>query len=182
MTSRKIVALAVSAAFIVFIASRLVPGPAPLVAQIPEDRSAVPQMGSPSETNSAPVIFRPAAGLQSRFDPSDLAGWVARQKQKPGFHEFASWLEDFAADGVADIERGAALAKERRERLAELIQSDPERAIELAMPPDVIAALPPAVAAFAEDHVNGRGRLAVLGAVPEAGHKGEFVSTFRTAT
>ena len=111
-----------------------------------------------------------------------MADWAARQKQEPGFIEFASWVEDFTVNGVANIERGIALAKQRRERLAELIQSDPERALELAMSADLIAALPPSVAAFAEEHVNGRGRLAVLGAVPEPGREGEVVPTFRTAT
>lgn len=108
--------------------------------------------------------------------------WAERQKQEPGLIEFALWVEDFVTNGAVNIEQGAALAKQRQKRFAELIQADPERAIELAMPADLIAALPAEVAALAEEHVSGRGRLAVLGAVPDAGHEGEFVSTFRTAT
>lgn len=173
MTSRKIVALAVSAAFIVFVALKFGP------------RFVPPSSPPMEDTSSAAPKFQsaePAAGPRSHMDRSELVAWAARQKRESSFIEFVSWVEDFAADGVADIERGAVLAKQRQKRLADLIQSDPERAIELAMPPDLIAVLPPDVRAFAEDHVNGRGRLAVLGAVPEPGHEGEFVSTFRTAT
>lgn len=77
---------------------------------------------------------------------------------------------------------GVALAKVRREALASLIKSDPERALELTVPVGVRRALPASVADLLEERISSRGRLAVLCALAEPGKENEVVPTWRTAT
>src|SRR5256885_4920135 len=67
----------------------------------------------------------------------------------PEFALFAEWANRFhdakTADAKTALEpEGVALAQARRDALAELIQSDPERALELAVPYRVRQALPTA--------------------------------------
>src|SRR5262249_54949686 len=64
---------------------------------------------------------------------------------------------------------GALLAEARRQALAELIPTDPQRALELAVPQSVRAELPGAVTALLEEEVTARGDYQVLGVRPLPG-------------
>ncbi len=67
--------------------------------------------------------------------------------------------------------RGLELARRRRDDLIDLIQTQPERALQLALPETVRASLPPAIADLVERTVDGRGDLEVLCALPEPGQE-----------
>ena len=144
---------------------------------------------APIKTNAAlqlsprPARLSPLQSPYQNLHQNELAAWVVRCQSEPVLAEFAAWVEQ-AARGAALVteEQGVALAERRSVRLAELIQADPQRALALAMPRDLIAALPARVAARTEEHVAGRGRLALLGAVPETGREKNFAANWRTAT
>ena len=91
------------------------------------------------------------------------------------FSRFRDWTRSYlAADSSAKgslAADGIALAKARRDDMTGLIKSDPRRALELAVPAGVRRDLPAEVAAQLEERVDGRGELAVFGALsaPDAG-------------
>ncbi len=100
--------------------------------------------------------------------------------------KLAAWAENYreasAAEKLALEKEGIALAAERRIVLRDLIQTDPERALKLAVPVAVRRILPESVSSLLEERVSGRGDLNVLGALAEPGKENLVVPTFRTAT
>lgn len=64
---------------------------------------------------------------------------------------------------------GLELAQQRRNELADLIDKDPKRALELAVPVAVRRELPADIAALLEEPVSGRGDLYVMAAVAAPG-------------
>jgi hypothetical protein len=151
--------------------------------QVPPPRASSQQSHAPARGgDSKPLSTRAGIHAFATVDDQALKAWMEHGKHDPLLSEFAAWVEKARlGDLTATEEDGVRLAERRRERLAEIIQTDPRRALDLAMPKDLIAALSARVAALAEEHVAGRGRLAVLGAIPEVGAT-NFVSTFRVAT
>jgi hypothetical protein len=101
------------------------------------------------------------------------------------FAQFHDWAENYIR--VPDAQKttleaqGIVLAQDRRDALVQLIQSDPERALALAVPMGVREKLPSTIVDRLEENVAGRGRLAVLGALVEPGHQKDAQTTFRTA-
>src|SRR5437899_9827555 len=112
-----------------------------------------------------------------------------RRWQQPlaeeAFARFHDWAERYiAADASAKVAleaEGIALAETRREALASLIKTNPERALELAAPLSVRRALPLTVQRLLEERVSGRGTLAVLGVLAEPGQENQLAPTIRTA-
>lgn len=92
---------------------------------------------------------------------------------EPAFLAFNDWAENYwnASPAIqsAMVEKGIELARERRAELSDMIQSDPERAIQLAFPRRQRPLLPPQVRDLLETPVRGRGDLFVLGAIPAEG-------------
>ncbi|MCI0537941.1 MAG: hypothetical protein L0Z50_22225, partial [Verrucomicrobiales bacterium] len=90
------------------------------------------------------------------------------------FAAFASWLEDYGK-AESDIAaqameaKGELLAVQRRAALAELIETDPKRAIELAIPVGTRQKLPPSVKEQLEERVSGLARLEVIASVAAPG-------------
>ena len=113
------------------------------------------------------------------------ARWQKPIAEEP-FARFHDWANAYLAASPEKRslleEQGLELARERRVALKQLIQSDPQRALELTVPARIREALPRSIQDELEERVAGRGRLAVLGAVPEPGHEQEQVPIFRTAT
>jgi hypothetical protein len=76
-----------------------------------------------------------------------------------------SWAKQHAKSdqpiAPAELDRGLRLARERKVLMSGLIESDPQRAIDLALPQYLAHALPPAVAEQVENHINARGDLMV---------------------
>lgn len=105
---------------------------------------------------------------------------------EPRFAAFADWLQRFEQTDKAGqavlTEEGRALARERLTALADMVQTNPERALELALPHSVYQQLPAELRELVETPVNTRGDLAVLGTLPIGGRKGELPAVFRTAT
>lgn len=102
------------------------------------------------------------------------------------FARFAEWTSRFAGAATPQAREalaaeGVLLARARLTALAELIQSNPQRALELAVPMGRRGRLPTAVKALLEEPVNTRADLNVM-CVLRAGEEHEHgVETIRTA-
>lgn len=97
----------------------------------------------------------------------------------PEFSVFVDWTERFRAatspEERAELEaEGVAVAQDRRNALAQLIQSDPKRALELAVPFGVRQTLPKAVEELLEERVSARADVMVIGAIPLPGRENEI--------
>lgn len=93
---------------------------------------------------------------------------------EPAFAGFKEWTDRFANAGkpeekAALMSEGLALAEERRNQMADLIDQDPRRALELAVPVTLRRQLPEEIVAQLEEPVSGRGDLFVIAAVPAPG-------------
>ena len=80
----------------------------------------------------------------------------------PGLAGFAAWTGGFLAESnpalrAAALAQGETLALARREEITRLIQSDPKRALELAVPMAVRGQLPPEITRHLEERLSGRG-------------------------
>src|SRR6185503_12590623 len=93
---------------------------------------------------------------QERQLADELRNWLARFQQET----------DAAAKAQLESE-GEALALQRRERMARLIEEDPQRALQEALPFAQRQQIPASIAQHLEQVVSGRGTLGVLGVLPE---------------
>lgn len=102
------------------------------------------------------------------------------------FARFKDWTQRYLAADSANrpglVAEGIELTAARREALKGLIKNNPERALELILPSSIRAELPAEIAALLEERVNARGKLAVLGVLPEPGREHEIQPIIRTAT
>jgi hypothetical protein len=74
------------------------------------------------------------------------------------------------------------LARQRRQEMLELIPSDPEQALELAIPRGIRLRLPPSIAELTEEPVSGKGDLGVLAAVGFPGGPPPAEPVYRTVS
>ncbi len=82
----------------------------------------------------------------------------ARVLPNTAFADFAHWAEQFSANHPAfNLGLGVELARQRRAAMLALIQTDPARALSLAVPYAWRQSLPPAVTQYFEEQVDGRG-------------------------
>ncbi len=92
---------------------------------------------------------------------------------EPEFAKFKEWTTRYAkaapAQRAALEVEGARLAEQRREPLARMIEENPSRALELAVPNMVWQQMPARVAAQLEKPVSARGDLMVIATVPLPG-------------
>jgi hypothetical protein len=111
--------------------------------------------------------------------------WERPIPEEP-FARFAEWTRRYTAappdQKAALAADGIALARARRTALADLIQSNPERALELALPHAVRGALPESVRALMEQPVNAVADYEVLCFLPMPGREADIVPTLRYAT
>ncbi len=103
------------------------------------------------------------------------------------FAGFRDWTTRFAKAGTAAektalIGAGLALVEERRNQMADLIDQNPRRALELAVPVAVRRELPADIVAQLEEPVAGRGDLWVVAAVPAPGKALRVRPVERTVT
>lgn len=159
----------------------------------PSQPALEPALRSPANTAYSPSPSRSAAlpaVAPVRTGPSNLMPAADVRWQDPiaegDFSRFRDWTRSYlAADPSAQeslAAEGIALAKARREDMTSLIKSDPRRALELAVPSSVRRDLPAEVAAQLEERVDGRGELAVFGALPAPDAGPGFEPVFRTAS
>jgi autotransporter-associated beta strand protein len=93
---------------------------------------------------------------------------------EPAFAGFREWTDRFSQAGTPDekaalVSEGLALAEERRNQMADLIDQNPRRALELAVPVTLRRQLPEEIVAQLEESVSGRGDLFVMAAVAAPG-------------
>jgi hypothetical protein len=140
----------------------------------PEESPGVAPGGAgPSLTRALSLAPPPPADPVRETAFADFASWVAayqsaRQTSRP---EDLARLE----------EEGARLAKIRRDQMEDVLEGNPQRALELAVDDTVLAALPPSVAEWLETPVRGRGDLEVLAALYEPGQRATGPATWREA-
>ncbi len=104
----------------------------------------------------------------------------------PAIERFAAWSAEYlraaTAEQRADMEEaGLAFARERRAEMRQLIQTDPKRALELALPVSVRQQLPTPVQGLLEKRIDAHGDYNVLGAVPAPGKEGQVPPITRSA-
>jgi hypothetical protein len=110
----------------------------------------------------------------------------AKQVQsKPAFREFAHWCDRYLTTGDAEARsrletEGRGLAENRRVALRELIPSDPEAALSVAVPKTVRARLPQAILRELEEPVSARGDFGVLAKVGIPGEVPPEEPVYRT--
>ena len=81
---------------------------------------------------------------------------------EPVFEEFRRWTAARpAARAGADLQQGLELARQRRDELLYLIEKNPRRALELAVPDSVRRQLPEEIQALLEQRVDAQGDLLV---------------------
>ncbi len=101
------------------------------------------------------------------------------------FSRFDDWTERYIRATALEKSRleaeGVELARERRAKMADTIQADPKKALELAVPFAVRQELPGSVISQLERPLSRRGTLAVLAALPAAGQEGVVPSVWRMA-
>ena len=136
-----------------------------------------------SQTVVAPSA--PTTASRSAVPALDTNAWtLARENEKP-FADFAHWVHNY--DDATPSARlaleplGIQLATERRRILADLIQADPERALQLAVPFEVRERMPTSVQGLFEERVNARGNYSVLAVRPLPGQEREVTPVLRTA-
>ncbi len=129
---------------------------------------------APGATASGIAAASPVAGAQSTpaAPPTPLspeAAW-AQSVAEPEFAAFKEWVTRFQSGSAADklgLEtEGVRLATIRLQKMAELIQSAPEKALALAAPDSVRAQLPSTVAALMENQVRQTGSFEVVCVTP----------------
>ncbi|MBP9902790.1 MAG: immunoglobulin domain-containing protein [Verrucomicrobia bacterium] len=148
---------------------------------------AVTAIPPPSQPSFA--VERRAASAPVSAPTNALFRTASQHWRQPiaeeAFAVFHDWTERYrvasAVERAGMVTEGVALAGARRVALKALIQTNPERALELTVPQAVRRALPAEVAALLEERMSGQGRLAVLGALAEPGREGDVVPTFRKA-
>lgn len=139
-------------------------GSAPVAGSANVPAAAAPGVGTASSAaKAASTLGASPASL------SPEAAW-AHSVTEPEFAAFKEWVGRFQSGSVADklaLEaEGARLATVRLRKMAELIQSAPEKAFSLAVPDSVRAQLPSTVAALTENWVRQTGSYEVVCVTP----------------
>jgi hypothetical protein len=98
------------------------------------------------------------------------SGWTG-ERSLPAHMAFRSWTGRYVAAQTAGekaglLSEGVGLAKQRRALLTNLIKSNPEKALALAVPASIRTQLPKEVSAGLESRVSGSGDFSVFGVLP----------------
>jgi hypothetical protein len=109
------------------------------------------------------LFISPAAAQNKALrnaEPHDLRIGAAWGKERHGaLAAFSAWADTSPTSEPESLARGVALAKQRRNLLAQLITSDPAQALAAAIPATVRKRLPAEVAEQLETFVSGIGDL-----------------------
>lgn len=135
--------------------------------------------GEPAAPTSATSV--PSAGESATASQAPLPGGgalVPGPAEEDIFRRFESWA---AAHRGGEVREGIELARERRQALQELIQSDPRAALARALPWSLRRRLPAEVAALLEERVSATGEFSVMATTPAPG-SGEKPQIFRSLT
>src|SRR6266478_8736547 len=119
---------------------------------------------TPRQTATAAAPAELSSVSNKLFATAELS-WDQPIVEEPfaRFHDWAAQYVHAQGANKLDLEaEGLWLVRARRKALAQLIESNPERALELSVPLRVRQALPDSVAGQLEERISGAGRLAVL--------------------
>ncbi len=145
--------------------------PASMPAEASEWHAAAEEIAAPvAQAEVVPVALPEEPSLALRQD----ARWVAAvpEREFAGFREWTARFEKATPQQqTALLAEGRRLVEERRQEMSALIDKNPKRALELAVPVAVRRALPPEIAARLEQPVRGRGDIWVAAAVPIPGRE-----------
>ena len=128
----------------------------PMAAPVREQATAQPRLASVASGR----LKRPLTGLSDLRLPERVDRFWQKPVAETAFEEFRRWTEHFAASG-AEVEKGVELALQRRSEMLDIIDKNPRRALELAVPESVRQRLPAAVVALLEQRIESRGDLLV---------------------
>lgn len=152
------------------------------------DRPADSDPGSvPSRSTDIPARPIGSTAASAETVQGSATPLPVTRELEPAFKEFHDWARRFwsasaGAEPADLLARGVSLARKRREEMIDLIQADPERALQLAIAESMRRILPPAITALLEEQVSGRGDLEVLCALPAPGHEAEVKPIQRYVT
>ena len=122
----------------------------------------LPRTTSPTKAAPDPAVFRAVSA-------SEWQNAAVADTEKP-FARFAQWTTAYlAADEITRVAleaRGVELAKARRAALASVIENDPERAFDLALPDSLREGLPASITKLLEERISSYGDYSVLAAIP----------------
>ena len=139
-------------------------------------KQASAQAGTPVATAPVTPSATPApavpASTAREVAAHDVIGSCWNAGQPPAFAEFRDWAVRYLAASPAArpalLAEGVKLAEARRAELAQLIRTDPELALALAVPMVVRQQLPADIVAQLEERVSGRGNLSLMATTAEA--------------
>ncbi|MBN2505875.1 MAG: PKD domain-containing protein [Verrucomicrobia bacterium] len=108
---------------------------------------------------------------------SPPARQVAAEPPPRAFAQFNTWAEKLVSASVAPTPdvwaEGEKLARTRHREIVQLIQTDPEQALALALPYRLRKAMPASFASLLEQPVSGRGEFKVIHCAPLPGRERE---------
>lgn len=133
----------------------------------------------------APVSPHTIVTLTNKLFRTTEALW-REPVTEDSFARFKDWTQRYLAADYANrpglVAEGIELAATRRVALKQLIRDNPERALELTVPSSIRAQLPVEVASLFGEQISARGKLGVLGVLPEPGRESEIQPNIRIAT
>ncbi len=155
---------------------RMIPQSGPAGAEVPRRTAAVPRI---------PISRHAVAATTNKLFRTAEILW-SEPVTEASFARFKEWTQRYLnADSTKRpglVAEGIELAAARRESLKQLIKDDPKRALELTVPSGIRAQLPVEITSLFEERINARGKLGVLGVLPEAGRESEVQPTVRIVT
>ncbi|HSU57315.1 MAG TPA: Calx-beta domain-containing protein, partial [Candidatus Dormibacteraeota bacterium] len=124
---------------------------------IKEQTSSPPTPTSSNLANAIRSASNAAAPLLNPVLTNKLPA-AERSAPFPAIDAFSTWADQYLSPtGAVSLVRGQELAWKRRQAMAELIESNPEQAIAMAVPFAWRAALPANVTKYFETRLDGRG-------------------------
>lgn len=153
---------------------------------IAKQTAAIPALATSEPAQSPlppPAAPAPIAVYTPLAEPPSMPEAVLPMRQdlrwqkpvpEPVFAGFQEWTGRFTkaaspAEKASLVSEGLALAEERRNQMADLIDQNPRRALELAVPVFVRRQLPAEIVRQLEQPISGRGDLAVIAAIAAPG-------------
>lgn len=135
---------------------------------------------SPQRTALLPISENKTVGLQSAVVSAPANAVAARPqttgvaKSRDALSVFEDWARKYATASATEravmMADGEIFARERRREMAQLIQKDPEQAIERALPHSVRKYLPQSILSVIEHPVSTRGDFKPVYHEPLSGH------------
>ena len=159
---------------------------------VPPSSDSIPKTATqparePATSGQVEGKAAPTSDAASLPDAASQSQVWRRAQSDPSFREFAQWSDRYlTAPDAASRSRleaeGRALAETRRLALRELIPSDPEAALSVAVPRRVRARLPQGILQHLEEPLSARGDFGLLARVGLPGEAPPTEPLYRTVS